>query len=262
MFEPPSGTSAATDAARTPGSARASVTSRRKNASCAASSSCRGCTSMATSSSPRVSKPGSMRREFTRLCVSSDATARQSAQSATCAPTSVERSRDRTPTAPPLPPFIAAITPLRDERSAGTSPNSSAVPRLSSSVNATTRPSGVKSTITASGALATSRSPATRTAHAAPASPSAPPIAASTRLSINSCRTSRPRLAPNASRTEISRPRVVARASSRFATFAQAMSSTSPTTPNNAAVPPATDVRSSAFTPRTWSVRSVKSPAE
>ncbi len=54
--------------------------------------------------------------------------------------------------------------------------------------------------------------------------------AARSRLSIRNCRTRRPRLAPIASRTATSRLRPAARASSRPARFAQAISSTTPTT--------------------------------
>ena len=50
-------------------------------------------------------------------------------------------------------------------------------------------------------------------------------------LSVSNCRTMRPRPAPSAARTAISRCRAVARASSRFATFAHAISSTSVTAP-------------------------------
>ncbi len=52
-------------------------------------------------------------------------------------------------------------------------------------------------------------------------------------LSVSSCRTSRPRLAPCDSRMAISRRRAVARASSRLPTLAQAISSTRPTTPSS-----------------------------
>jgi hypothetical protein len=52
-----------------------------------------------------------------------------------------------------------------------------------------------------------------------------------TMLSMRSCRTTRQRDAPSAMRTAISRERCAERASSRFATFAQAMSSTKPTAP-------------------------------
>ena len=59
--------------------------------------------------------------------------------------------------------------------------------------------------------------------------PRAPPAIESIRLSIRSCRISCPREAPSDSRTAISRWRAKARAISRFATLAQAISSTSPT---------------------------------
>ena len=59
--------------------------------------------------------------------------------------------------------------------------------------------------------------------------PSAPPAIDSTRLSTSSWRTSCPRVAPIDRRTAISRCRMNPRAMSRFATLAQAMSSTSPT---------------------------------
>ena len=67
------------------------------------------------------------------------------------------------------------------------------------------------------------------TPHTATSSPSAPPTAASSTLSVSSCRTRRARPAPSARRIAISRCRTDERASSRFATFAQAMSSTQPT---------------------------------
>ncbi len=53
---------------------------------------------------------------------------------------------------------------------------------------------------------------------------------ASSRPSVSSCRTRRRREAPSESRTATSRWRTEARASSRFATLPQAISSTSPTT--------------------------------
>ena len=72
-------------------------------------------------------------------------------------------------------------------------------------------------------------------------SPSTPPHTASSRLSVSSCRTTRVRRAPRASRTAISRRRLDPRASSRFATLAQAMRSTKPT----AASSTSSDVRMS-----------------
>ena len=58
-----------------------------------------------------------------------------------------------------------------------------------------------------------------------------PPITDSVTLSVNSCRTMRPRPAPIAARSAISRLRAVARTSRRLATFAHAISSTKPTAP-------------------------------
>ena len=60
----------------------------------------------------------------------------------------------------------------------------------------------------------------------------APRRGSSTRLSVNSCRTSRPCPAPSALRTAISRTRAAPRASSRFETLPQAMSRTKPTAPS------------------------------
>ena len=66
-------------------------------------------------------------------------------------------------------------------------------------------------------------------AHSASSRPTAPPSAPSTVLSTSSCRTRRPRLAPSDRRMAISCRRAAARASSRLATLAHAMSSTRPT---------------------------------
>src|ERR1019366_2750223 len=62
-------------------------------------------------------------------------------------------------------------------------------------------------------------------------SPATPPSAPSRMLSVRSCVTSRRPLMPSARRTAISRLRLSARASRRFATLAQAMSSTMSATP-------------------------------
>ena len=71
-----------------------------------------------------------------------------------------------------------------------------------------------------------------RTKQKATPAPAAPPSIPRTRLSVSNCAISWRRLAPRAARTATSRPRACPRASSRFATFAQAMSSTSVTEPN------------------------------
>ena len=59
--------------------------------------------------------------------------------------------------------------------------------------------------------------------------PTAMPTHASIRLSMSSCRTSRPRLAPSDVLSASSRCRPAARLSSMFATLAHAMSSSNPT---------------------------------
>ena len=60
--------------------------------------------------------------------------------------------------------------------------------------------------------------------------PAAPPSRASTRLSVNNCRTRRTWLAPIARRIAISFSRLVARASSKFAMFAATISNTAAVT--------------------------------
>ena len=63
--------------------------------------------------------------------------------------------------------------------------------------------------------------------------PTTRPSPPRTRLSASSCRTMRLRVAPSELRRAISCRRAVARASSRLATFAQAMSITTPTAANS-----------------------------
>ena len=69
---------------------------------------------------------------------------------------------------------------------------------------------------------------------AASSSPKIPPARPSSVFSVRSWRTSRARPAPIAVRSAISRRRDADRDSSRFATFAEAISSTKPTAPNSA----------------------------
>ena len=65
------------------------------------------------------------------------------------------------------------------------------------------------------------------------ATPITPPTTPRTRLSVNSCRTTRERPAPSAALVASSRRRTVARARRRLAMFAQQIRSTRPTTPRN-----------------------------
>ena len=64
--------------------------------------------------------------------------------------------------------------------------------------------------------------------------PAAPPNTASAMLSVSNCRMMRERVAPSAERIVISRVLSLESASSRLATFAQAIRSTSVTPANNA----------------------------
>ena len=75
--------------------------------------------------------------------------------------------------------------------------------------------------------------------------PSAPPKNAISRLSVNNCRTMRQRVPPIASRMAISFCLAEALASRRFATFAHAISRTSPTAASTTAPIPNTTLRSS-----------------
>ena len=61
--------------------------------------------------------------------------------------------------------------------------------------------------------------------------PISPETAASRTLSVSSCRTIRPALAPSAARTAISRARATLRASERLVTLAAAMRNTQNTAP-------------------------------
>ena len=109
---------------------------------------------------------------------------------------------------------------------AGTPPKTTAVSTLTPSVNRNTRASTL--TFWSFERLSGSNFASASTPHTAPSKPSRPPAPASNRLSTSSCRTMVQRRAPRAMRIAISRRLVVAWANSRFATFAQAISSTKP----------------------------------
>ena len=140
-------------------------------------------------------------------------------------------SRRRPGSLPPL--LVRSAGPMigREAASAGTPPHTIPVRPESSSANARTRRSIAKSSGSGSapaggGAAANAWSKAQ-----ARATPARPPISDSSTLSVRSCCSSRPRLAPSARRTASSRRRPAARDSSRLAMLAHAISSTVPTTP-------------------------------
>ena len=110
-------------------------------------------------------------------------------------------------------------------------PNTTPTASAAARPNSTTRASNAGVTAAGNRPGGISAGAARRIAAPTPM-PSIPPSTASTRLSVSSCLMMRPRAAPSADRTAISRVRAAARASSRLATFAQHRSSTKPTTPS------------------------------
>ena len=127
-------------------------------------------------------------------------------------------------------------------------PQSSEVNALTATANPKTAP--LRCTPPMPGALSEGgRTPVNAPAAQYASSVPAPPAAtASAMLSVRSCAVNRPYPAPSASRTANSRRRVKDRASRRFATFAHAIRSTSPTaaSPMSSAdfAPPASSSRS------------------
>ena len=116
---------------------------------------------------------------------------------------------------------------LLARRSAGITPHASAVAIVTTAANR--RTTGSKPTESRRGSASRPSVWRAFTPSAASASPARPPNPARTRLSIRSCRASRPRLEPRAARIANSWTRPLARTRTRFATFTHATSSTSPT---------------------------------
>ncbi len=143
----------------------------------------------------------------------------------------------------PSPPRKAWNRSTRVLRSAGTSPDITAAATDAVTPNSSVVPS--RAMASRRGKRAGAASGSSRTSVHARARPAAPPAADRTRLSVRSCRTSRVRLPPSAARIVNSRWRAAPRESSRFAMFAQAMSSTR-----------ATALASTRIAGRTVSVRS------
>ncbi len=170
------------------------------------------------------------------------------------------RSRVRpAPAPPPRPPSVSA--PRRSDRAActaGARPNSTPAPRAMAPVNPTTLRSRPISSTRGNHAGMMDTRP--RIPHTVSTSPATPAMAARTRLSIRSWRLIRSRPAPSAERTAISRPRSAARASSRFATFAHAISRTNSTATLTMEVASRNSVSNRAsssrtrFTPTDWFV--------
>ena len=116
----------------------------------------------------------------------------------------------------------------RSARIAGTSAGSAPASMATITVNART---GRRPRFRRAAARPPGRTPRRPNRAERRAIPQAPPIIDNTMFSVSHCATMRPRLAPSARRIVVSRRRDVARASSRFETFAHAISSTNPTAP-------------------------------
>ena len=169
-----------------------------------------------------------LRRRTTSATMAAAPSARTNA-SATSSTASPSRSRTNRPPAVAWPPasLVISWTSMREAASAGAMPNNTAVARHTARRNANARQSSAISW--ARGIVAAPSATSTPVPHRAMSAPMAPPASASNTLSARNCLTSRPRLAPSAARVTTSRARTVIRASSRFATFAHAAASTSPT---------------------------------
>ena len=143
--------------------------------------------------------------------------------SANCPATRVSRSRNPLRDSPPRPPSLSdSSNRTLLARSAGTKPNNTPAAREIPAVKSSNCPL----TANPSPACCGTSFPNTLQ-HICPThNPSNPPATASTRLSVSNCEAIRQRDAPIASRTAISLRRPVERASSKFARFEQAISST------------------------------------
>ena len=125
-----------------------------------------------------------------------------------------------------LPSLSAGCTAAFEDCRAGISPNKAVVSTIIAIEKRATRQSKPSSMPTGPTGVESARSAIARPTTAAIPKPTAEPSPESRRLSVRSWRTMRPRPAPIAKRTAISRRRVVQRASSRFAMLTHAISRT------------------------------------
>ena len=140
--------------------------------------------------------------------------------------------------------FRSATRSVFDSFSAGPRPDITVAITANAVVAATTMASGFGSNAIPSGSTPASDCASAPVAHDASSRPPAAPASASRSPSVSSCRTIRPRPPPTARRIAISLRRAAPRASSMFAMFRHAMSSTTPESAiRNAAAPagPASD---------------------
>ena len=178
-------------------------------------------------------KPGSTPASFAKLLISNPPPVSSASASATSATTSPRRTRCPLRSAAPVrPPSLSVLCKFaRHDCNAGTIPNASPVTTAMPSVNATTVPS-IASSFTR-GRFVGLKATSARTVHHASSSPIAPPTSDNNRLSVSNCRMRSHGRAPSAVRIATSFCRAAARASSRFATLAQAIRRTKPTAPRS-----------------------------
>ena len=185
----------------------------------------------------RVSNPGFTVFKFCSVRTRSPAPASTTTVSATCATTSAlpmlnQRVNERLPGKFPDASRNAGVKSTRMPRSAGPRPKRIPVIIATPKVNSRTRvssPGFITEALAISSCPEITNERIASMIHMAKKSPSAPPASESIRLSVSNWRTILPRRAPSAKRTAISFCRAVARESKSPATFAHAISSTTPT---------------------------------
>ena len=175
-------------------------------------------------------KPGSTARKRRKLLSIKPAPASKTSASAISDNTRAQRRASWRPVKvrPAWP--SDSRSPLRVAWKAGARPNTIPVINEMPNVNASTQPSiriiSMRAIFPAGAKAIKAGTPQT-----ASKTPDAPPARATSALSVSNCRISRQRPAPRAARTAISSCLPDARARSRLATFAHAISSTNPTAP-------------------------------
>src|ERR1017187_1856948 len=174
-------------------------------------------------------KPSGVRATVTKLFASRLAATTRTSESANSATISADRKLELVPAELRPPDFSASTGSRCAVASAGAVPNSRVVNSASPNAKANTRASSVAAAIpgTPAGAMAIKA----RIPTAASGIASTAEHTASTRDSVRSCRTIRARAAPSDMRIAISGRRHNPRATSRFATFTQAMRSATATAP-------------------------------
>ena len=175
--------------------------------------------------------PGSTFHSCSRLRSVSPAPISRTSASAISTTTKTPCAPFRAPLAPRPPSFKLSCTFVREIFSAGARPKRIPASRAIDVVKSSTRRS--MPTSPARGKVSGSAFRAACVPQPASSKPSAPPRIPNKTLSVKSWRIKRAFPAPSAARTANSLARPLARASRRFAIFAQAISNTKPTAQNS-----------------------------